>query len=59
MNNVSTQIKVYNTPEDIYEALARVFSEESGETSRWVRLSQDGAEVTFFAAKLAELPVQA
>ena len=46
----SIAIHVHDTPDVIYDALARVFPEQSGEVSRWVRIVTDnGVELTFFA----------
>ena len=43
-------IHVHDTPDVIYDALARVFPEQSGEVNRWVRIVTDnGVELTFFA----------
>ena len=46
----SIAIRVHDTPDVIYDALAHVFPEKSGETSRWVRIvTDDSVELTFFA----------
>ena len=43
-------IRVHDTPSVIYNTLAQVFPEQSGATSRWVKIiDTDGVEIIFFA----------
>lgn len=47
----------FDTPPQLFETLARVFGEQSAESSRWVKIKADNdVEVTFFARDVPDEP---
>jgi len=53
VSDSSTDVKIstYSTPADLYQALARVFPEQSNNGTRWVTFTHDGISLTFFAPR--------
>lgn len=57
--NTTTTLHVYDTNEELFAALSRVFPLREKDGTRWVTLQEkSGVEVTFFAADpvKADLP---
>lgn len=49
--NTTTTLHVYDTNEDLFAALSRVFLLREADGTRWVTLQErSGVEITFFAA---------
>lgn len=46
-------LSFHDTPDDMFTALRRVFSEQENEGTRWVSLNVEGVRVTFFASRSA------
>lgn len=54
-----TEVKVHDTPQPIYEALARVFDEQSRNGHHWVTFDADGVSVTMIREEQAVDDVRA